>query len=161
MTTRQRTPRLLDSDFLDYVREQPCCICGRQAEAAHIRLACNKRDKRHSGIGERPDDKWSTPLCPDHHRNGKASQHEIGSERKFWQSHGLDPFVIAEKLYAEFAAIRTKPAPEPVMIRKRKRKPPMGDREREAMSRSLRQAWACGRSRWPKGRKIQNRPLRK
>lgn len=39
----------------------------------------------------------------------------------------------------------------------KKRRPPMGDREREHMSRALRRAWAEGRRRWPQGIKIRSR----
>lgn len=98
MTLSQRHPRQRDPRFLAFVRTAPCVICGGKAEAAHIRMACPERGKPFTGAGK-PSDCFCTPLCAYHHRTGPQAQHVIG-ERAFWKLHGLDPFVIAEKLYA-------------------------------------------------------------
>jgi hypothetical protein len=50
------------------------------------------------GLGQKPDDCWTTPLCPDHHLTGEAAQHR-GNELKFWQRLGIDPFALALSLW--------------------------------------------------------------
>ena len=100
---RQREPRIEDKAFLVFVREQRCCVCGAPppVQAAHIRMASLAHGKRETGRGERPSDKWTVGLCSDCHLDGPNAQHKMG-EKRFWQSHNLNPFVIAQRLYAEF-----------------------------------------------------------
>lgn len=96
MTLRQREPRQHDKRYLDFIRSLPCCICGGiDTEAAHIRMASLAQGKRETGMAEKPDDKWTLPLCNLHHR----SQHHLG-ELLFWGLHSIDPFELAIKLYA-------------------------------------------------------------
>lgn len=91
MTLRQRQPREKDKKHLDFIRSQPCCICGDNTttEAAHIRTSNPALGKDDFGWG-RPSDQWATPLCGAHHRE----QHTM-AELKFWAKYGLDPFLIA------------------------------------------------------------------
>ena len=100
---RQRQPRQEDRLFLAYLRMKRCCACGDRppVQAAHIRMACPERGKRHLGKGEKPDDKWAVPLCHMCHLDGAWAQHRVGEEA-FWRRLGKDPFVIAERLYARY-----------------------------------------------------------
>lgn len=100
---RQRQPRVRDDKFLDFVRAQKCCTCGRApSQAAHIRTASPKHGKRHLGKSEKPDDQWCVPLCAECHLDGPQAQHKIGEER-FWRLHpDVDPFATALHLYVEF-----------------------------------------------------------
>jgi hypothetical protein len=88
---RQRLPRVKDSKHLDFIRSQPCCICGDNTttEAAHIRTSNLALGKDDFGWG-RPSDKWVLPLCNSHHR----LQHTM-NEMKFWAKYGIDPFALA------------------------------------------------------------------
>jgi hypothetical protein len=52
--------------------------------------------KEHSGIAEKPHDKFTLPLCNEHHR----AQHEWGNERDWWAKHEIDPVKLALALYA-------------------------------------------------------------
>lgn len=99
---RQRAPRQRDDAHLRYVRAQRCCIgfCNRPAEAAHIRMACDAIGKRPTGMQEKPDDRWTVPLCGYHHRTGVGAQHKMG-EREFWELAGINPFEIATRLFIE------------------------------------------------------------
>ena len=92
-----RQPRQHNEKHLDFVRSLPCCICldNTSTEAAHVRLASLRAGKRQVGKGERPDDKWTVPLCGAHHR----MQHEIG-EAPFWKSVSRDPIFCALALWA-------------------------------------------------------------
>ncbi len=63
-------------------------------------MACEMYGKRFVGMAEKPDDRWSTPLC----RTCHTAQHDFGDERQWWALAGLDPFGIAIKLYAEYQA---------------------------------------------------------
>ena len=89
---RQREPRQHDKRHLDFVRSQPCCICGEDTtvEAAHIRTGSIPHGKRSTGMQEKPSDKWAVPLCKVHH----DQQHSM-NEMKFWAMHRKDPFMIA------------------------------------------------------------------
>ncbi len=51
--------------------------------------------KRETGMSEKPDDKWTTPLCRKHH----DEQHNSGNELLWWASKGIDPFGLALALY--------------------------------------------------------------
>lgn len=141
---RQRAPRYRDEPHLAFIRLQPCCVCGVQSatEAAHLRMSCLAWGKRECGKGEKPDDKWVTPLCFRHHNGGNDSQHHLGEE-VFWKLHGIDPFRIALKYWAqsggEYRALEVKPPRKPKKIKARK--PP------------------ARRKRIQPGRKIQSNPV--
>lgn len=85
-------PRLRDGGFLRFLRARSCAVCGRAppCEAAHIRIGF-------FAMGKKPDDKHATPLCQTCHRE----QHNM-NESEFWKERGLDPFMIAKKLYEEY-----------------------------------------------------------
>lgn len=93
---RQRQPRKHDPGHLAFVRSLPCVVCGNdiETEAAHVRFAAPHAGKRQTGKGEKPDDRWTIPMCGKCH----DEQHE-GSEAAFWQSRGIDPLFIAMALY--------------------------------------------------------------
>jgi hypothetical protein len=92
-----RTARKHNNAHLDFIRSLPCICCGDNTatEAAHIRSADASLAKSATGIGIKPDDFWTLPLCSRHHRE----QHE-GNERQFWQVRvGIDPFKYAMRLF--------------------------------------------------------------
>lgn len=90
-----RKPRQRDSSHLEAIRQCPCVKCGIDpaGEAAHVRIT--REGKPIAGIGNKPDDAWTTPLCHDHH----MEQHSVG-EISFWAEVGIDPLKLAAKLYA-------------------------------------------------------------
>ena len=60
--------------YLHFLREQPCCVCGRTpADAHHPRIGfINSEDGTvvegtGPGMGQRSSDRWALPLCRDHH----------------------------------------------------------------------------------------------
>ena len=89
----QRAPRERDQDYLAYIREQPCCICGDDVhvEAAHLRVGSINDDKPSTGKAEKSSDRWALPLCGRHHRE----QHAAGNELEWWSSYGINPFALA------------------------------------------------------------------
>lgn len=91
--------RVRDNGYLAFLRRQPCACCGRIApsDAAHIRMANLERGKRPTGMQVKPSDRFAVPL----NRACHERQHSM-SEIRFWQSVGLDPFEIADRLYAAF-----------------------------------------------------------
>ncbi|MBO0715929.1 MAG: DUF968 domain-containing protein [Rhizobiales bacterium] len=94
MPDEQRQPRQHDPEYLDYIRQQPCCICGDNTatEAAHLRVGIIGASvpKRATGMGEKSSDRWALPLCGKHHRE----QHSM-NELEFWASYGIDPFALS------------------------------------------------------------------
>lgn len=100
---RQRDPRIKCPAFLAFVRRRPCCVCGAPppSQAAHIRFGNPDLGKRSAGIGEKPSDRWCTPLCADCHLDAPDAQHRVG-ERNFWARVKINPFRMALDLYEQF-----------------------------------------------------------
>lgn len=88
-----RNWRQRDEQYLDWIRQQPCCICGDDVtvEAAHLRVGSINDDKSPTGMGEKSSDKWALPLCGRHHRE----QHAAGNEMAWWSSYGINPMALA------------------------------------------------------------------
>jgi hypothetical protein len=92
----RKRPRQFDDKHLAWLRTLPCVVTGRRpVEAAHIRYADPIYGKRETGMGEKPDDRWCLPLCPEMHR----SQHDAGNERAWWEGKGIDPCRVALALH--------------------------------------------------------------
>lgn len=62
--------------YLDFIHSLPCCVCRARppSQAAHIRTGTG------GGMGLKPHDKWTVPLCDTCHK----IQHNIG-EKSFWK----------------------------------------------------------------------------
>ena len=99
-SSRFRRPRHRSGLHLKWIRTLPCAICGKQGgiHAAHLRAASPLHGKLATGIGQKPDDSWTTPLCAEHHILDEAAQHQ-DQELKFWKRHAIDPFVLALALW--------------------------------------------------------------
>ena len=100
---QRRTPKAEhdeDKDYLALVRQLPCLKCGMEpSEAAHVRFASSAFGKT-SGLGKKPPDRFSLPLCASCHRLARDAQHNR-NEQEFWASLGLNPLLIASQLYAQ------------------------------------------------------------
>ena len=98
---KSRSARRQEREHLSFIRSLPCTICKtrRNVEAAHVRYADPSFGKVSTGLGTKPDDRWTVPLCAKHHRIGLDSQH-ADNERSWWEKEGVDPLAIALKLYA-------------------------------------------------------------
>ena len=94
----QKQPRVHDEKHLAFIRQLPCLICNDNTatEAAHIRYSDARIGKVNAGVGAKPHDKYTVPLCGDCHR----AQHTKGNERRFWNAVGIDPILIALELYS-------------------------------------------------------------
>ena len=92
----QRRPRIRDADYLAFIRRQPCCVCGKPgpSHAAHVRAGYPEAGWRPTGLGEKPDDRRTLPLCAFDHLEGPDAQHR-GNEREWWRSRGLSPTAVA------------------------------------------------------------------
>jgi hypothetical protein len=88
--------RQTDPAYLDMIRTLPCVICGRGApnHAAHVRYGSEEHGKPLTGMGIRPDDKWTLPLCHKHHITG---QH-LSGERLWWAEQSIDPIRLCVTL---------------------------------------------------------------
>lgn len=94
---RLKQPRVHDEAHLDFIRSLPCVSCGNDIEtqAAHLRSDNLEFGKRSTGMQQKPDDKWTLPLCGRCH----DTQHK-GNEKNFWANLGINPWVLALSLYA-------------------------------------------------------------
>lgn len=101
---QQRAPKAEpseDPDYLALIRQCPCLYCGVDpcGEAAHVRLASAAYHAA-SGMGRKPPDRLSLPLCREDHLNARHAQHRR-NEREFWESLGINPHCACERLYAK------------------------------------------------------------
>ena len=90
-----------DRAHLFMVRGCVCLKCGMDpaGEAAHIRRSSPAHAK-FNGMGAKPADRYSLPLCAGCHRQDHDALHRIG-ESLFFHILGIDPLLVAEKLYAQ------------------------------------------------------------
>ncbi len=95
-------------EYLIFVRSLGCLLCGAPAEAAHVRYgAWQKYGKAHSGMGKKPHDMWTVPLCANHHRLTNESQHSR-NEKEWWAEKGVDPLafcVLIRSAYPDANAV--------------------------------------------------------
>jgi ERF superfamily len=82
--------RYRDRAHLESVASQPCLLCGRQPSDAH-----HLRFMQPRAMGRRVSDEFAVPLCRTHHR----AVHRHGDEVAWWKSAGIDPAVIAHRLW--------------------------------------------------------------
>jgi len=88
---------------LKWIRGFYCCVCSMTdaqsqpspTEAAHVRLGTD------GGMGMKPGDNWTIPLCSDHHRE----QHQIG-EASFQERYQIESIPTAEKFWTNSPAGR-------------------------------------------------------
>lgn len=85
------------SSHLAFIRSLPCLACGdnTSTEAAHVRMSDYTVAKYNPGMGQKPEDCFTVPLCSQCHRN----QHFEG-EVIFWSLRNIDPVKKALALYA-------------------------------------------------------------
>lgn len=85
-----RNPRQSDAEHLEAIRQCPCLRCGQDpcGEAAHVRMGS------HAGMGRKPDDSATVPLCHGCHMD----QHAVG-ELSFWDVVGIAPLTVAASLW--------------------------------------------------------------
>lgn len=89
-----------DAGYLALVRQCPCLKCGMEpSEAAHVRFSSAAFGKA-SGLGKKPADRFSAPLCSDCHRLARDAQH-TRNEQEFWASLGINILICCEQLYAQ------------------------------------------------------------
>lgn len=69
--------QLKNARHLDFVRQKPCCICGKVGVEAHHLL---KPWNGSRGMAMKAGDQNTVPLCPEHHR----ALHHAGNEEKFF-----------------------------------------------------------------------------
>lgn len=70
-------------------------------------------------MAKKPDDRFCVPLNAWCHR-GPGQQHD--GEERFWRLKGLDPFAIAERLYAEYGGDGGHPKQKRKTVKPRKPK---------------------------------------
>jgi ERF superfamily len=84
--------RYRNKGHLRYVAQQACLICGRApSDPHHLRYAQPR------ALGRKASDEFTVPLCRTHHR----AVHQVGNEKSWWQSAGIDPLSVARRLWDE------------------------------------------------------------
>ena len=92
-------PQIRSRAHLQWVRGHVCAIdsdqCEGKVEAAHVRIGTD------GGMGVKPSDIYTIPLCHYHH----DQQHRLG-ERSFEAQHKISMLRIAEDLVRRSPAVR-------------------------------------------------------
>lgn len=103
-----------DAAHLALVRRLPCLITGEvgTVEAAHIRMSSSALGKRNAGIGAKPSDEWVLPLSAEMHRQ----QHAAGSEAWWWEQQGINPLLVAQRLYGASVGLRAAGTPPDTIV---------------------------------------------
>ncbi|EFO30142.1 conserved hypothetical protein [Roseibium sp. TrichSKD4] len=70
---------------------------GEGVQQAHIRYVDHEADKPLTGMGRKPDDRYSLPLWWEQHQR----QHSM-NEREFWEREGKNPLLICARLQELF-----------------------------------------------------------
>jgi hypothetical protein len=96
---RSRSLRWRSPAHCTYIRGYCCCICGSQTNiaAAHVRLGS------HTGVGQKPDDWRTVPLCDGPNANidcqlGCHNRQHIVGEQTFWEDAKRDPEELIRAL---------------------------------------------------------------
>lgn len=86
----------MDEAHLANVRKCPCCVCLKMpaGEAHHLQNSGER------GMSLRSTDKWTVPLCTEHH-TGSSGVHRVGSRREiaWFQERGIDSVWLASSLW--------------------------------------------------------------
>ncbi|NTJ46850.1 DUF968 domain-containing protein [Agrobacterium rhizogenes] len=86
------------ADYLSFIRKLPCCISGvRDVEAAHVSFAAPWYGCYGRGKGAKVADRFALPVSSKLH----TLQHsgKLGSEKDFWDHHGIIPHELANTLF--------------------------------------------------------------
>lgn len=83
-------------DHLAFIRQLPCVSCRRSppSEPAHVRITRADMPGSGAGSGQKPADRYTTPLCQDCHRR----QHN--GESTFWSELGIDALDLSLRLWS-------------------------------------------------------------
>ncbi len=81
--------------YFGFIAQLPCCVSGRHGvQVAHLSTAAPEYGHMGRGKGTKVHHRWTLPLAPDLHDR----QHS-GNEMRFWREEGIDPHLLALKLY--------------------------------------------------------------
>lgn len=95
-TDARKRPRVKAESHLDFIRSLYCLVTGKPgSEACHVRFGSTFHGKRNTGMAEKPDDRWTVPLCREEHR----IQHSL-DEEVYWRSVNIDPLTVAALLWS-------------------------------------------------------------
>lgn len=96
MSFRRRRPREEDGQHLKFIASLPCVSCGINecSDAAHLRAGNRLYGKPITGMGEKPSDRWTLPLC----RMCHAKQHGM-NEISFWEAREINPWALCQTLH--------------------------------------------------------------
>lgn len=102
MNSIPKPKRERDEQYLAWIRTQPCCLwnpkCNQPAEPHHV------REKGKGGMGTKPSDRRTVPLC----RGAHDVYHEIGRE-EFEAAECVDLEAIILRLNREYDKLNKKP----------------------------------------------------
>jgi len=95
---RMKPKRKRNAKHLAFVAKQPCCCCGRVGVSVHHLIGYYGEDGPITGKGLRADDRWTIPICYEHHQ-GQSGLHSNGNEEKFLKAYGVNGPQLARILW--------------------------------------------------------------
>lgn len=79
---KKKKRRERDEGYLNFIRSQPCIICGKKSVAHHEPL-------KGRGISSKGPDNETLPLCNEHHTTGTPNRHMAG-RKTFYEYFVID-----------------------------------------------------------------------
>lgn len=90
---KPKLKRWESTKYLQWVKSQPCCICGSIADDAHHIIGHGQ-----GGMATKSHDLFSIPLCRIHHRN-------LHDDQKGWESEHGSQIILLFKFLDRSAAL--------------------------------------------------------
>jgi hypothetical protein len=90
--------RIRSKEHRRFVSARACLICGRQPSEPH-----HLRGAQPRALGRKVSDEFTVPLCRTHHRE----VHRGSDEAPWWRGFGLDPYLVAGRLWAQTRPTRS------------------------------------------------------
>lgn len=63
MSPQPKRKRLALPKYLDWLKDKPCCVCGKEPYADHKSIPHHCRVNGSGGTGIKPSDTYALPLC--------------------------------------------------------------------------------------------------
>lgn len=106
MARSARSKGLKDKAYLEWIRNQLCCVCARDGERALEEAIAERGPRRHvrqltsteaanvgeRGLSQKCSDREALPICKDHHTERRDSAHKL--QKQFWAHHGLNKEIL-------------------------------------------------------------------
>lgn len=85
----------MSPEHLTLIRQLPCCVCGQSppSDPHHLKI------KSERGVGLKATDRWTLPMCREHHNEIEKVGTTEAREEAWFLKHGISCFVLARAFW--------------------------------------------------------------